>query len=392
MDAFYASVEIRDNPDLRGKPVVVGGSSQGRGVVAAASYEARKYGVYSAMSSKIALQKCPQLIFVKGRMQHYAAISRQIRDVFFSFTSLVEPLSLDEAFLDVSGCERLFGDGLTIATEIKRQIFERTRLVASAGVAPNKYLAKIASDYDKPDGLTFVDPQNVQAFLDPLPISRVWGIGPATHRKFDRLGVANVAQLRQLSKTTLTDNFGVSGDHFYRLSRGVDDRPVVPDRSAKSISHEKTFPRDIFDAEVLKAWLLELTDQVGRRLRRHKTFGSTIKLKFRYDDFETLNRSKSIESTNTTQIMFDTAAELLDAINRPSTRGVRLIGVGVSNLSQASVRQLSLFDEPENAKQAQVDSLADAIRDKFGASKLHRGTNLQHDIRLTPDPKLDDQS
>lgn len=389
MDAFYASVEIRDNPALRGKPVVVGGSAGGRGVVAAASYEARKFGVYSAMSSKVALQKCPQLIFVKGRMDHYASISRQIRDIFFSFTSLVEPLSLDEAFLDVTGCERLFGDALTIATKIKKQIFEQTQLIASAGVAPNKYLAKIASDYDKPDGLTFVDPDNVQAFLDPLPITRVWGIGPATVKKFDSLGVQRVDQLRRLNRETLKSVFGINGDHFYRLARGIDDRTVVPDRVAKSVSHEKTFSTDIYDPEVLSAWLLELTDQVGRRLRRHQIYGGTIKLKFRYDDFETLTRSKSITRTNTTQVMFDTAAELLSAIDRPSTRGVRLIGLGVSNLSKGSVRQLTLFDESENTKQTQVDSLTDAIRDKFGASKLHRGTNLQHDIRLNPDPKPD---
>ncbi len=386
MDAFYASVEIRDTPDLIGKPVVVGGSSSGRGVVAAASYEARKYGVHSAMSSKIALRKCPQLIFVKGRMDHYAKISKQIRGIFYSFTSLVEPLSLDEAFLDVSGCERLFGDGLSIAAEIKKRIFDETSLIASAGVAPNKYLAKIASDYDKPDGLTYVDPENIQAFLDPLPISRVWGIGPVTESKFARLGVSNVRQLRALSLELLQNELGIHGDHFYKLARGIDDRAVVPDRVAKSVSHEKTFPTDIFDQEILLAWLLELTDQVGRRLRRHDIFGRTVKLKFRFDDFETLARSKSIAPSNTTQTLYETASELMKGISRNQQRGVRLIGMGVSNLSRQAPVQLSLFDQADKDKQSRVDNISDAIRDKFGRSKLHRGTNLQHDIREKPAP------
>ena len=388
MDAFYASVEIRDNPSLRGKPVVVGGSVSGRGVVAAASYEARKFGVHSAMSSKVALRKCPDLVFVKGRMDHYAAISRQIRAIFFNYTSLVEPLSLDEAFLDVSGCERLFGDALTIAAAIKKEILDKTGLIASAGVAPNKYLAKIASDFDKPDGLTYVDPNGIQEFLDPLPISRVWGIGPVTEKKFTQLGVSNVRQLRSLSLDLLQSQLGINGDHFYKLARGIDDRAVVPDRVAKSVSHEKTFPTDIFDQEVLLAWLLELTDQVGRRLRRHEIFGKTVKLKFRYDDFETLARSKSITSTNTTQTLFETAAELMEGINRNKERGVRLIGMGVANLARKGPVQLTLFDQQDKDKQSRVDNIADAIRDKFGNAKLHRGTNLEHDIRLRPDPRI----
>ena len=388
MDAFYASVEIRDDPSLRGKPVVVGGSVSGRGVVAAASYEARKFGVYSAMSSKVALQKCPDLVFVKGRMEHYAAVSRQIRDIFFNYTSLVEPLSLDEAFLDVGGCERLFGDALTIASAIKKEIRDETNLIASAGVAPNKYLAKIASDFEKPDGLTYVDPNGIQEFLDPLPISRVWGIGPATEKKFTRLGVSNVQQLRSLSLERLQRELGINGDHFYKLSRGIDDRAVVPDRVAKSVSHEKTFPTDIFDQDVLLAWLLELTDQVGRRLRRHEIFGKTVKLKYRYDDFETLARSKTIPATNTTQTLFETAAELINGIDRNPQRGVRLIGMGVANLVRQAPRQLSLFDQEDKDKQCRVDHLSDAIRDKFGNAKLHRGTNLEHDIRHRPDPRI----
>jgi len=277
---------------------------------------------------------------------------------------------------------------LKIATSIKEQILNETGLIASAGVAPNKYIAKIASDCDKPDGLTFVDPDRVQEFLDPLPISRVWGIGPATEKKFSKLGVSNVMQLRALPLKVLQSAMGINGDHFYRLARGIDDREVVPDRVAKSVSHEKTFPTDIYDQDVLMAWLLELTDQVGRRLRRHDIFGKTVKLKFRYDDFETLVRSKSIAPSNTTQTLFDIAAELMASINRNQRRGVRLIGVGVANLSRQAPVQLSLFDQVEKDKQSRVDHISDAIRDKFGVSKLHRGTNLEHDIRLRPDPRI----
>jgi DNA polymerase-4 len=199
-----------------------------------------------------------------------------------------------------------------------------------------------------------------------------------------------VAQLRSLSLELLQAELGNSGDHFHKLARGIDTRPVVPDRVAKSVSHEKTFPTDIFDQEILLAWLLELTDQVGRRLRRHDIFGRTVKLKFRFDDFETLVRSKSIPPSNTTQLLFDTAADLMAAINRNQQRGVRLIGMGVANLSREAPVQLSLFDQDEKDKQSRVDHLSDAIRDKFGGAKLHRGTNLEHDIRLRPDPQTDD--
>jgi len=281
MDAFYASVEIRDNPELIGKPVVVGGSPSGRGVISAASYEARKFGIHSAMPSREALRKCSSLVFVKSRMSHYASVSRQIRKIFFEFTSLVEPLSLDEAFLDVSGCQRLFGTAPDIARQIKSKILADTGLIASAGVAPNKFLAKVASDLHKPDGLTVVDQNEIQTFLDPLSISRVWGIGPKTQKKFTRLGVQTIAQLRQLDLKVLQSQIGDSAEHFYNLARGIDSRLVVPDRIAKSVSHEYTFPVDIYNDEVLRAWLHELADLVGRRLRRHDIFSKTVQLKLR---------------------------------------------------------------------------------------------------------------
>ena len=230
MDAFYASVELRDHPEMIGKPVVVGGSPKGRGVVAAASYEARKFGVFSAMPASRAIQLCPNAVFIKPRMEHYANVSKQIREIFFRFTSLVEPLSLDEAFLDVSGSEKLFGDGPVIAAEIKRLIKSELGLTASAGVAPNKYLAKVASDLEKPDGLVVVPADGVLEFLDPLEISRVWGIGPKTAEKFAAIGVTTIGQLRDVSMKRLKGTFGINSEHFWRLSRGLDTREVVLSR------------------------------------------------------------------------------------------------------------------------------------------------------------------
>ena len=387
MDAFYASVEIRDNPELIGKPVVVGGSPSGRGVISAASYEARKFGIYSAMPSREALRKCSSLVFIKSRMSHYATVSRQIRQIFFEFTSLVEPLSLDEAFLDVSGCQKLFGTAPDIARQIKSKILADTGLIASAGVAPNKFLAKIASDLDKPDGLTIVDQNEIQTFLDPLSISRVWGIGPKTQKKFTRLGVQTIAQLTQLDLKVLQSQIGDSAQHFYNLARGIDSRPVVPDRIAKSVSHEHTFPVDIYDDEVLSAWLHELADLVGRRLRRHDIFSQTVQLKLRYDDFETITRRKTIPATHSTHTLFETASQLLSGIDRNS-RGVRLIGLGTASLRRSAPVQLSLFDQKDKNKQSRVDQISDSIRDKFGQASLNRGSNLEHEIRLRPDPRI----
>ena len=391
MDAFYASVEIRDNPDLLGLPVAVGGSPAGRGVICAASYAARKFGVRSAMPAREALRRCPNLIFIKPRMNHYASVSRQIRAIFFSFTSLVEPLSLDEAFLDVGGCERLFGPPAEIAKQIKQKILDEVGLIASAGVAPNKYLAKVASDLDKPDGLTIVDPDRVLEFLAPLPISRVWGIGPKTEKKFLKLGVLTIGQLQKIGLRALESQLGNNADHFYRLAHGIDNRAVVPDRIAKSVSHEHTFSVDIFDDEVLRAWLLELSDAVGRRLRRNDIYSKTIQLKFRYDDFETITRSQTIPSTHSTTVLHDTCCELLAKINRPNNRGVRLIGMGAGNLSRETSMQLSLFDQEEKNKQSRVDEIADSIRDKFGKASLSRGSNHEHEIRFRPDPRIENE-
>ena len=394
MDAFYASVEIRDNPSLRGKPVVVGGSTKGRGVISAASYEARKFGIFSAMPASVAIRKCPQLIFVKARMNHYAAISKQIREIFFRYTSLVEPLSLDEAFLDVTGSERLFGDARSIAQQIKDAIRDEIGLVVSAGVAPNKFLAKLASDLEKPDGFTFVDPAHIQSFLDPLDVSRVWGVGPQTEKKLAALGVSKVRDLRELTKPVLKRAFGLNSEHFWRLARGLDTRPVVPDRNAKSVSHETTFAVDLFDHESIAAWLLELTDQVARRLRRHGLYGKTINLKVRFSDFQTVTRSRTLNTpTQTTNVLADEVTQLLQLLFQDPVahgRGIRLVGMGVSQLSHDKKVQLGLFDQDETARDKRLDEAADQILDRFGNGSVRRGSSLDHRVSFRADPRVDE--
>ncbi len=391
MDAFYASVELRDNPKLIGKPVVVGGTPQGRGVVAAASYEARKFGVHSAMPASRVIRICPQAVFIRPRMEHYASISKQIRDIFFRFTTLVEPLSLDEAFLDVSGSERLFGDGPAIGFQIQSAIAKELKLVASVGVAPNKFLAKVASDLDKPNGFVVVPEDGIDVFLKPLEISRVWGVGPQTAKKFRSLGVETIGQLRKLPLETLRFVFGVNCEHFWRLARGLDTRQVIPDRIAKSVSHETTFRNDLQEDDALEAWLLQLTDQVGRRLRRHGIFGKTIQIKVRYSDFQTITRSKTLSnSSQTTQVLWEAAGDLLRMVRQENQRGVRLLGVGVSNLSRDGKIQQTLFGQKEKQSADRIDAAADSIRDRFGSSAVKRASSLKHRVNQREDPRPGD--
>ncbi|MGB4740987.1 MAG: DNA polymerase IV [Fuerstiella sp.] len=390
MDAFYASVEERDNPDLCGKPVIVGGTPEGRGVVAAANYVARTFGVHSAMASGQALRLCPDAIVLRPRMEHYAQVSQKIREIFNRYTPTVEPLSLDEAFLDANGSVQLFGSVESIGRAIKEDIRRELNLVASVGVAPNKYLAKLASDMDKPDGFTVIQPDDVQRVLDALPVSRIWGVGKVTNRKFEALGVTTIAQLRQLSVERLNREFGSSGEHFWKLARGIDDRQVIADREAKSISHETTFAVDVVDMEVLRAWLMELTEQVGHRLRSHGVEGRTIHLKVRYGNFDTITRSKSLSShSDSTRNLWDVASELL-ASELPDRRlVVRLLGMGVSNLRSKAMVQKSLFDDEvvPDQRETKLDQLADQIRSRFGTGKLRRASTVQHDAQHKPLPR-----
>ena len=377
MDAFYASVEERDRPELVGKPVIVGGSSEGRGVVSAANYVARTFGVHSAMPMATAIRYCPRGIVLPVRMDQYAAVSREIREIFHRYTPLVEPLSLDEAFLDARGSEQLFGTSAEIGRLIKRDIWNDTRLVASIGVAPNKFLAKIASDLDKPGGFVEVPADGIQEFLDPLPVSRIWGVGKRAEELLARIGVATIERLRKTPLASLKQCFGSStAEHLHELAHGRDNRSVVPDREAKSISHETTFPIDVTDVDVLRACLLSLTEQVARRLRRHELYGRTVNLKVRYNDFRTLTRAHSLSdpSHSTSEIWGAVSNELLPRVDLQS-QPVRLLGVGMSSLGKGRERQRSLFDD-HSERDSEIDSATDAIREKFGGAAIQRGSTF----------------
>jgi DNA polymerase-4 len=374
MDAFYASVEVRDRPELSGKPVLVGGSPRGRGVVAAASYEARQFGIHSAMPAATAKRLCPHAIFLKPRHDYYAEISGQIREILDRYTPSVEPVALDEAFMDVTASRNLWGKGPHIGRAIKHEIREEMRLVASVGVAPNKFVAKLASDFDKPDGFIVIGPEHVQDFLGPLPISRLWGVGKSTDRVLTELGISTIAQLWALPQKTLEQRLGEWGHHFWRLAHGVDNRPVVSDREAKSISHETTFERDISDVDILKSVLLELTEQVAHRLRGHQRRARTVEIKVRFADFTTITRSKRlVQSTDVTKHFWQTAEKLLLKALNNSSLAVRLLGIGVSTLDHTTDKQLELFKDVADQKQSKLDSVADRIQDRFGAGTIHRG-------------------
>lgn len=379
MDAFYASVEELDNPALAGRPVVVGGTPDGRGVVAAANYAARRFGIHSAMPAAQAKRLCPQAVFIRSRMDRYAQLSRAIRTIFARYTPLVEPLSLDEAFLDVTSSLRLFGDAQTIARRIKRDIRDELGLVASVGVAPNKFLAKLASDLNKPDGLVVVPTHAIEAFLAPLPVSRLWGVGKVANRDLAELGVQTIGDLRNVPEELLERRFGRSAAHLRRLARGIDDRPVVPDRDAKSISHETTFATDIDDAEILRSWLLELSEQVATRLRRHALRGRTVFIKVRYADFRTVTRSESLDApTSVTRVLYLAAARLLRAELGSRPPPVRLLGMGVSGVTAETLEQGELFEETNREQQRRIDSVVDEIKTRFGNRALRRGGGARH--------------
>lgn len=378
MDAFYASVEQRDRPELRGQPVLVGGDPNGRGVVAAASYEARRFGCRSAMPTAQAIRRCPHAVVLPVRMECYAEVSRQVFAIFEQFTPLVEPLSIDEAFLDVTGSDRLFGSSETIARRIKQRIREQTQLTGSAGVAPNKFLAKLASDLDKPDGLVVVPADGVQPFLDPLSISRLWGAGGRTVERFERMGVQTFADGRRLSEQQLRNAFGEAGGHFYRLLRGRDDRPITTDREAKSISHELTFATDVADHDHLRGVLLDQADQVARRLRRHGRLARTVMIKVRSADFRTITRRTTLAApTDRTDEIWQAAATLFDAWRRTQPPPVRLIGMGVTELTAPEGQQLMLFEPSHDERRRRRDSVVDAIREKFGTDAIARGGSIR---------------
>jgi DNA polymerase-4 len=373
MDAFYASVEQRDRPELRGRPVIVGGRAESRGVVSAASYEARAFGVHSAMPTRTAVRLCPDGVFLPPRMDHYARVARQLREIFLSFTALVEPLSLDEAFLDVRGSGQLFGPAPEIARRVKECVRAEAGLTASVGVAPNKFLAKLASDLGKPDGLVVIEPGQVRAVLHPLPVGRLWGVGAKGQARLHALGLRTIGQVAALPERVLVDHFGESGRHLWQLARGRDDRPVVPDAEAKSISAETTFARDVGDREALRGWLLGLVEQLGQRLRQRGVRARTVDLKVRTSDFRTHTRARRLgEPTDLTAVLWQSAAELFARVP-DEWLPLRLLGVGASNLVADASVQGDLFDQGWRRRQRALDQTLDAIREEFGDNSIRRG-------------------
>ncbi|MFN8355506.1 MAG: DNA polymerase IV [Spirosomataceae bacterium] len=344
MDAFYASVEQRDNPDLRGKPVAVGGNSE-RGVVAAASYEARVYGVRSAMSSRLAKRRCPMLVFVRPRFDVYKAVSQQIRAIFSEYTHLIEPLSLDEAYLDVTENRMNIPTATQIAQEIKAKIKEQTQLTASAGVSYNKFLAKLASDYRKPDGLFVIKPHQGEKFVESLEVGKFHGIGRVTAQKMNRLGIFTGADLKKFEESFLTQHFGKVGQFYYHIARGVDNRPVSADRARKSYGSENTFAQDLTDITRLETEVRLLVADVWRGLSRIQLYGRTVTLKVKYFDFEQHTRSRTTSLLiNTEAFLENIALELLYGL-QPMPKAVRLLGVSVSNFEsgvEVEGRQLTL--------------------------------------------------
>ena len=379
MDAFFVSVELLDRPELRGRPVVVGGDGS-RGVVAAASYEARAHGVHSAMPSVQARHLCPQAVFLAGRYARYADVSARIMAIFRDVTPLVEPLSLDEAFLDVAGAERRSGSAPAIAAHLRQRVLVEEHLTCSVGVAGTKFVAKLASEAAKPTaapdgprfgvGVVVVEPADTLAFLRPLPVQALWGVGPATLAKLARLGIATVADLADLPEANVVAALGKSqGRHLHALANGRDARVVEPERRAKSIGHEETYGRDHHRRSTLDREMVGFADAVAARLRAHSLVGRTVQVKVRFGDFRTITRSLSLGvPADDASTLLHSARTLLDQVD--PTPGVRLLGLSVSGLSDAGTRQLTLADAARGPGWEEAGRTIDEIRERFGADAI----------------------
>lgn len=377
MDAFFASVEQFDNPALKGQPVIVGGRPDGRGVVSAASYEARVFGVHSAMPLKTALRLCPQGIFLPVRFARYGEISKHIREIFHRYTPMVEPLSSDEAFLDVKGSEGLFGSAETIGRKIKEEILNETGLTASVGLGPNKFLAKLASDLRKPDGFVVITPDKIREILDPLPVGRLWGVGKKAELRLQALGYKTIGQIAAANPKALEMAFGSSAIYLWELAQGIDFRVVTPDRLAKSLSADITFSEDIEDEEVLGEKLLDLVEHLGSRLRKKEIKAAVLEVKLRSSDFETRSVSKTLlEPMNETMLLWGEAKALLQKLLKFDLLPARLISVGAVRLVRPGEIQGGLFDTKIIKKQGEIDRTLDAIKAKFGSESIGRGVFL----------------
>lgn len=376
MDAFFAAVEVLDHPEYSGKPLIIGGRKDSpRGVVSTASYEARKFGVHSAMPISRAAILCPQGIFIPGRMHRYQEVSREIHDIFPQFSPLVEPLSIDEAFLDMSGCEHFYHSLEEMGHSLKHRIKDETGITASVGIAPNKFLAKLASDWQKPDGLFVLRPGDIQDFLKDLPVGKLWGVGAKSEALLHKLNLRHVRDVLPHSLSWLQERVGSAlGAQVYYLSRGIDDRPVVPQTEAQSIGHEITFSEDQESVSFLRQQLAQMSEKVGWRLREQGFYARTVSIKVRFYDFKTLTRSHTLDySFNDDDTIFREALHLLEQIR---LQPVRLLGVTVSNFSVGA--QLSLFST-EDQPASQVNELMDTINRKFTRGVITKGRTLPTD-------------
>ena len=384
MDAFFVSVELVRRPELRGLPVVVGGDGE-RGVVAAASYEARAYGVRSAMPSTRARRLCPDVVFLPGDHRHYGEVSRRVMLIFRRYTPVVEPLSLDEAFLDVSGVARLHGPPTEVAAAIRSGVLAEEGLGCSVGIAANKFLAKMASAQAKPTagtdgpapgrGVQVVPADGIREFLDPLPVEAIWGVGPRTLERLQRLGVRTVAELRAVPEPTLVSSFGrAAGAQFWCLARGIDERRVDPAQSVRSIGHEETFSRDLTEPGDLRRELIRMVDAVGRRLREAGVAGRTVTVKVRFPDFTTVSRSQTLpDATDLVVEILEVATGLMESLD--TTSGIRLLGVSLSGLRDGSVRQLR-FEDLGDPGWLEAEQAVDRIRDRFGVGSIGPATTV----------------
>jgi DNA polymerase-4 len=378
MDAFYASVEQMDHPSLKGKSVIVGGPSN-RGVVCAASYEARKFGVRSAMPIFQAKQKCPNGVYLPVRMARYQQLSREVMDILAEFSPLVEQVSVDEAYMDISGIDRVLGPPKKTGFQIKQRIRETTSLTCSIGIAPNKFLAKIASDMEKPDGLTLIEPKEVLPFIATLPIRRVPGVGEKTVGRLGELGIHMLGDVQKIREPLLLERTGKFGRRLLNLSKGIDESPVVPYSEPKSISSEETLDKDTNDMDVLKKVLLIQSELVGRRARGKGLMGTTVTLKLKRADFRQMTRSVTMEEpTSSSNAIYEQIVKLLEGVK---VSKFRLVGVGLSNLvsTEESIKQLNLFQgvAPTKKPWAEAEKAMDAIKERFGGDAIKRGGLLK---------------
>ena len=376
MDAFFAAVEQLDDPKLRGKPVLVGGDGP-RGVVATASYEARPYGCHSAQPMAVAKRLCPHAIIVRGNYARYRQVSEQLFEIFESFTPIVQPLSIDEAFLDVSGTDRIHGSAIDIARALKQRVRDELALTASVGVAPNKFLAKLASDLEKPDGLTVINADDVDRILPPLPVTKIWGIGPKTAKRLEGMAIRTIGDLRRASDATLRRLLGDDAERCRGLAHGIDHRDVVTDREAKQISQENTFGVNIADPDAVRNELLEQVQHVARRLRKNQLRAGGVTVKIRYGEFKTITRSRTLaEPTDRTDLLWNVTREVFDEWAAKSFSPVRLIGMAARNLS-AGGEQMPLFADPAGERHERLDRVVDRIVDRFGKSAVRRGLSRE---------------